>query len=230
MRTGPADVWDTDTAVRFVPQLLQGLLVTLHAVVVGMALALVLGLVWALMKRSPSRLVRWPATAITEFVRRTPLLVQLFFLYAALPRVGVTLDVFYAGALGLGLHYSCYVAEVYRAGLESVPRGQWEAARALDLTPAQTYRHVVLPQAVPPILPPLGNYLISMFKETPLLSAITVLEMLRRATIFGKETFRYLEPYTLVGLTYLVLSLLASLLVARLERRLGAYRGSVAHG
>lgn len=223
-------MWRWDTAAQFLPDLARGLLVTLEAVAVGMLLALGLGLAWALMKRSQRTWVRWPALGVTEFVRRTPLLVQLVALYAAVPSIGLTLPVFAVGAFGLGLHYSCYVAEVYRAGLEGVPRGQWEAARALGFSGPQTYRYVVLPQAVPPILPPLGNYLISMFKETPLLSTITVLEMLRRATIFGKDSFRYLEPYTMVGLTYLVLSLLAASLVARLERRVGARRGSSALG
>lgn len=223
-------MWRWNTAEAFLPELGRGLLVTIQAVALGTVLALSLGLAWALMKRSPRRWLRWPVVGLTEFVRRTPLLVQLVFLYAALPEIGVHLDVFVAGVLGLGLHYSCYVAEVYRAGLESVPPGQWEAARALDFTGAQTYRHVVLPQALPPILPALGNYVISMFKETPLLSVITVLEMLRRARIFGDDTFRYLEPFTMVGLTYLALSLVAAAGVAALERRVGRTQGSIAHG
>jgi polar amino acid transport system permease protein len=222
-------MWSWDTAEAFLPELARGLLITVQAVVFGMLLALVLGLAWALAKRSERAWIRWPVIALTEFVRRTPLLVQLVFLYAALPEVGLDVPVLVAGTIGLGLHYSCYVAEVYRAGLESVPRGQWDAARALHLSSVQAYRHVILPQAVPPILPPLGNYLISMFKETPLLSAITVLEMLRRAAIFGKDTFRYLEPYTMVGVTYLVLSLLAASLVARLERRMATTVSGVAH-
>jgi polar amino acid transport system permease protein len=185
-----------------------------------MTIALVLGLVWAVARRSRLRVVSWPATAIVEAVRSTPLLVQLYFFYFLPAHVGLVMDVFVTGVLVLGLHYSCYTAEVYRAGIESVPRGQWEAARALNLTRNQTYRHVVLPQAIPPILPALGNYLIALFKDTPLLSAITVLEILRRATIIGKETFRYLEPYTIVGVVYLVLSLVSSRLVARLEQRM----------
>lgn len=223
-------MWDADAAWAFLPELARGLVVTLQAVAGGMALALVLGLAWALGKRSRSPWLRLPVASLVEFVRSTPLLVQLVFLYAALPELGIRLPVFAAGVLGLGLHYSCYVAEVLRAGLEGVPAGQLAAAEALGLSRAQRLRHVILPQAIPPVLAPLGNYLISMFKETPLLSAITVLEMLRRATLFGKETFRYLEPYTLVGLTYLVLSLLASWLVGRMERRTARRRGAVAHG
>jgi polar amino acid transport system permease protein len=117
----------------------------------------------------------------------------------------------------LGLHYSCFTAEVYRAGIEGVPAGQWDAARALDLSRYQTYRHVILPQAIPPILPALGNYLIAMFKDTPLLSAITVVEVLQQALNFGSEHFRYLEPLTVVGAMYLVLSLISGTLVHWLE-------------
>lgn len=222
-------MWDWNHAQAFLPELLSGLVVTLQAVLGGMALALVLGLVWALLKRSSRRSIAWPVTALTEFVRRTPLLVQLLFLYAALPALGVRMPVFLMGVIGLGLHYSCYVAEVYRAGLDAVPREQFEAARALDLTPVQTYRYVVLPQAIPPVLPPLGNYLISMFKETPLLSVITVVEMLRSAEIFGQPQFRYLEPYTMVGVTYLFLSSIASRLVSWLETRIASARGEHVH-
>ncbi len=213
-------MWDWSYAWSILPELARGLWITLQAVVYGMTIALVLGLVWAVARRSRLRVVSWPATAIVEAVRSTPLLVQLYFFYFLPAHVGLVMDVFVTGVLVLGLHYSCYTAEVYRAGIESVPRGQWEAARALNLTRNQTYRHVVLPQAIPPILPALGNYLIALFKDTPLLSAITVLEILRRATIIGKETFRYLEPYTIVGVVYLVLSLVSSRLVARLEQRM----------
>ena len=214
-------MWNWEFALTILPELLRGLVVTLEAVVWGMGLALLLGLVWAMLRRSPRRLWAWPASGIVEFVRSTPLLVQIYFLFYFLPSLGITLSPLVAGVLALGLHYSCYTAEVYRAGIEGVARGQWEAARALNLTMAQTYTHVILPQAIPPVIPALGNYLIAMFKDTPLLSAITVLEVLQQAKMIGKETFRYLEPLTMVGAMYLVLSLLAGLLIGWLERRYG---------
>jgi polar amino acid transport system permease protein len=123
--------------------------------------------------------------------------------------------------IGLGVHYATYTSEVYRAGIEGVPKGQWEAATALNLPTSRVWRSVVLPQAIPRVLPALGNYVIAMFKETPLLSAITVLEMLAAAKGLGNETFRYLEPLTMVGLLFLLVSLPASLSVRRLERRYG---------
>jgi len=212
-------MWDWDFAFSILPDLGRGLWITLQAVFWGMLLALTVGLAWAVARRSRRRLVSWPVHAVVEFVRSTPLLVQLYFFYYVPVQAGM-MGEFMAGVIALGLHYSCYTAEVYRAGIEGVDRGQWEAARALNLTRRQTYRHVVLPQAIPPILPALGNYLIAMFKDTPLLSAITIMEILRRATIIGKETFRYVEPMTIVGVAYLVLSLLSSRLVGYLERRL----------
>jgi polar amino acid transport system permease protein len=124
--------------------------------------------------------------------------------------------------LALAVHYGASASEVYRAGIESVPRGQWEAARALGLPPGRTFLRIILPQALPPIVPALGNYVVAMFKDTPLLSTITVLELLYTAKNLGAETFRYLEPFTLVGVLFLVVSLLAAQGVRQLERRLPA--------
>jgi polar amino acid transport system permease protein len=122
----------------------------------------------------------------------------------------------------LGLHYSAYTSEVYRAGIDSVPRGQWEAAIALNLSPYRTFRSIILPQAIPPILPALGNYLVAMFKDTPLLAAITVNELLQSAKLIGAERFRYLEPLTMVGLLFLVASLASAHFIRILEARVAA--------
>jgi len=200
------------------PRVLQGLLVTVEATVVGMALALVVGLVLVIGRRARSRIIVAPVRFIIEFIRSTPLLVQLYFIFFVFPDLGIRLGPFLAGVIGLGLHYGCYMSEVYRSGIDNIPKGQWEAAISLDLTRIQTYRDIILPQAVPPILPMVGNYLISMFKDTPLLSAITVLEMLQRAKMIGSETFHYFEPLTVVGILFLILSLLSSVAVRRLEK------------
>jgi len=145
---------------------------------------------------------------------------QLFFLFYVLPVTGVRFSPLATGVLGLGVHYAAYCAEVYRAGLDSVPRGQWEAALALNLGRWRTLRDVILPQAIPPIVPALGNYFVAMFKDTPLLSAITVVELLQASKIAGSATFRYTEPLTLVGLIFLALSLAAAWGVRRLGARL----------
>lgn len=213
-------IWDWDFAVSIMPEILGGLGVTLLAVFWGMAIALTLGLVWATARRSNQGIVSWPTAAFVEFVRSTPLLVQIYLLFYVLPSIGLVLSPLFAGVIALGMHYSCYTSEVYRAGINAIPRGQWEAAKALNFSRWESYRYVILPQAIPPIIPALGNYVIAMFKDTPLLSAITVLEILQRGKIIGNETFRYLEPFSIVGVIFLVLSLLSGFAVTRLERKL----------
>jgi polar amino acid transport system permease protein len=180
---------------------------------------LVVGLLLALLRRNPRRWVNRPTTEVIEFVRSTPLLVQIYFLFYIGPQFGVTLHPWIAGILALGIHYGTYTSEVYRAGLEGVRKGQWEAAIALNLSKYQTYRDIILPQAIPPIIPTLGNYLIGIFKETPLLSVITIAEMLTRAKDYASENFRYTEAYIMVGVFFLVLSIPASYFVNWSERR-----------
>ena len=189
------------------------MLVTIEASIVGFFIALVLGLIFAVLKGVPLKIVSYPARVITEFFRDTPLLVQLFFLYYVLADYGIILPAFLTGALALGVQYSAYTAEVYRAGIEAVPSGQREAARALDFSPTRTFTHVILPQAVPRIVPALGNYLVSIMKDVPVLSVVTVLEMLNVAKIIGDQTFDYLVPLSMVGGLYLILTLVASAIV-----------------
>lgn len=206
--------------LKILPKILAGLLVTVEATFVGMIFALILGLILVLGRRARSPFIVVPVRFIIEFIRSTPLLVQLYFIFFVFPDIGVRLSPFLAGVIGLGVQYSCYMAEVYRSGIDNIPKGQWEAAISLDLTKLQTYRDIIIPQAIPPILPLTGNYLISMFKDTPLLSAITVLEMLERAKQIGDLTFHYFEPLTTVAIIFLILSLLSSLGVKRLEKAL----------
>ncbi|KUN82282.1 ectoine/hydroxyectoine ABC transporter permease subunit EhuD [Streptomyces griseoruber] len=212
--------WDW-TAVRdFMPQFRDGLLVTLRALALGSLISFTLGLLWALLMRTPTRWVRWPVGIVTEFVRDTPLLVQLFFLFYVLPEWGLTLSAMTTGVVAIGLHYSTYTMQVYRAGIDAVPAGQWEAATALNLPRGRTWRAVILPQALRRVVPALGNYVIAMLKDTPMLMAITVLEMLGRARLFSQQHFRFTEPLTVIGVAFIVISALASLLLRTLERRL----------
>ncbi|MGP2436850.1 ectoine/hydroxyectoine ABC transporter permease subunit EhuD [Streptomyces sp. JW3] len=212
--------WDWDAVSDFMPHFWDGLLVTLQILVLGSVISFLLGLVWALLMRVPSRWVTWPVGVVTEFVRNTPLLVQLFFLFYVLPEWGITASAMTTGVIGIGLHYSTYTMQVYRAGIEAVPVGQWEAATALNLPLRRTWTAVILPQAVRRVVPALGNYVISMLKDTPMLMAITVLEMLGEARLFSQETFRFTEPLTVIGLAFIVISYLASLALRALERRL----------
>jgi polar amino acid transport system permease protein len=215
------DVWDWNYAISILPALIEGLGLTLLATVLGSIVAMLLGLLFAILQRGP-RPVAIVIRALVEFVRSTPLLVQIFFLFFVLPQFGVVLSALTVGVIALGVHYACYTSEVYRAGIDAVPRGQWEAATALSLPRSRVWTGVVLPQAIPRVVPALGNYVISMFKEVPLLTAIGILDVVGRAEEVGNTFFRYVEPYTIAGLFFLLLSYPASLLMRRLERRVGA--------
>ncbi|UUU22402.1 ectoine/hydroxyectoine ABC transporter permease subunit EhuD [Streptomyces sp. DSM 40750] len=212
--------WDWNAVTDFLPHFRDGLLVTLQALALGSVVSFVLGLVWALLVRTPTRWVSWPVGVVTEFIRNTPLLVQLFFLFYVLPAWGLTFSALTTGVFAIGLHYSTYTMQVYRAGIEAVPTGQWEAATALNLPMRRTWTVVILPQAVRRVIPALGNYVISMLKDTPILMVITVPEMLSEARLYAQETFRFTEPLTVIGVAFILISYLASLLLRTLERRL----------
>lgn len=218
-------IFDWSFALEILPTLGSALLITIQATVLGMLVAVTLGLAQALLRRSRLAVLSLPTAFVIEFVRSTPLLVQMYFLFYVLPLTGVQMSPLATGIVALGLHYATYCAEVYRAGIEAVPRGQLEAARALNMSPWRTAVGVVLPQAIPPVVPALGNYLVAMFKDTPLLSAITVVELLQQSKMIGSTTFRYTEPLTLVGVLFLALSLIAAWGVRGLEARLQRYGG-----
>lgn len=212
-------LWNWEYVWLLVPALLKALRVTVAATLAGFAVALVLGLLVAIARRSGIRPLVLITGGIVTFIRSTPLLVQLYFLFYVLPAFGIAMSPLMTGVVGLGLHYSTYLSEVFRAGIEAVRKGQWEAAKALNMSRVQTWFRIILPQAIPPVIPVLGNYLIVMFKETPLLSAITLVEIVQTAKILGSESFSYLEPFTLVGLLFLLLSYPTGLAVRRLEAR-----------
>ncbi|MCD1261090.1 ectoine/hydroxyectoine ABC transporter permease subunit EhuD [Paenibacillus athensensis] len=210
-------MWDWNYALDILPQLLKALPMTIGATVLGFALACLLGLPLAVIRYAGGPIGSYMVAAWVEFIRSTPLLVQLFVLFYVLPLYGIAVSPFATGVIGLGIHYSTYISEVFRGGIEAVPKGQWEAARALNLGARRTWTGIILPQAVPPMAPVLGNYLITMFKETPMLSAITVVELLQTAKSLGSVSFRYVEAFTLVGCLFFALSYASSLLVRGVE-------------
>ena len=216
--------WDLSSPLAFALSILPilgiGLIVTIEATVLGFLVALALGLVLALLRRAHTRLIAWPTAVAIEFIRDTPLLVQLYFLYFVLPNYGITLPAFLTGAIALVVQYSAYTSEVYRAGLDAIRRGQWEASIALNLGRIRIYRDVIVPQAIPRIVPALGNYLVSMMKDTPILSTITVVEMLDLAKVIGDRTFRYLVPLSLVGAIFLLLTIVCSVAIRWIEAAL----------
>ncbi len=214
-------IWDTEFALSILPRIAGAAWVSVTATIAGFAVAMVVGLLLACRPRSGP--IAWAVIGFVEGVRSTPLLVQVYFLYYVLPNWGITMSAWQTGVLALGLHYASYLSEVYRAGFESVAQGQREAVIALNLRRFDSFRDVILPQALRPIVPALGNYLIGMFKETPILFVISVHEMMSVAKLIGSETFRYFEPYTIVGAIFLALSLGAAALVQQVERRLGKW-------
>ncbi|SFJ44466.1 ectoine/hydroxyectoine ABC transporter permease subunit EhuD [Aerobium aerolatum] len=213
--------WDWQFVWQIMPTLLEGFKITIIATLLGSVLAAIVGMVFAVLRRSPNPYVARPVGLVAEFIRGTPLLVQLYFLFYVLPSAGILLSPLVAGVIGLGLHYGTYTAEVYRGGIDNVPRGQWEAAKACNLNPVQTWVHVIMPQAIPPMIPALANYFIAMFKETPLLSAITVLELMNQARSIANTNYRYIEPMTMVGVFFLTVSIVSVFGLRWLERRYG---------
>ncbi|WP_202080411.1 ectoine/hydroxyectoine ABC transporter permease subunit EhuD [Caldalkalibacillus salinus] len=217
-------LWNWEYAFEVFPLIFDAIWITFSATILGFILAAIVGLILALGRRSKQAVIRYPVIGFIEFIRSTPLLVQLFFIFFALPQIpviGLTLEPMVAGVIGLGLHYSTYLSEIYRSGIDSIAKGQWEASTSLNFSRYHTWTKVILPQAIPPVIPMFGNYLIVMFKETPMLMSISVAEMMYVAQTLGSAQWRYIEPITIVGLLFLALSYPSAYLVRRLEARMG---------
>lgn len=217
--------WKWEFAWEILPRLVVATGNTLLAAGAGYAIALVLGLALAIAQRSPYRGLTFVVREFVEFIRSTPLLLQIFFIFYVGPQFGIRLSPWMSGMIAIGLHYSCYLSEVYRGGIDSVPKGQWEAAIALNMTTVQKYRRVIIPQAIPSALSGMGNYLVGIFKDTPMLSVIGVAELIHTANAIGSEHYRFLEPFTMVGIIFLAISLPAAGLIrlveGRVRRKLG---------
>ncbi|GAB4075086.1 ectoine/hydroxyectoine ABC transporter permease subunit EhuD [Barrientosiimonas marina] len=215
--------WQWDTFLDAFPMIIQGLGITVGLTLATYLFALIFGFVWTFLNAIRIRPLHWLFKWIMEFIRSTPPLVQLFFIYYAwpmVPVVGFALNPFASAIIGLGIHFSTYIGEVYRSGIEAVDKGQWEASRALNFSAKDKWLKVILPQAIPPTIPMLGNYFIIMFKEIPLASTIGVVGILNLANSYGAEHFRYLEPLTIVAVLFLVLSYPSALLINKLERKM----------
>ncbi|CBJ36268.1 putative amino-acid ABC transporter [Ralstonia solanacearum CMR15] len=212
-------------AQEFLPILLQGAVVTVEVTVLSFLLSSVIGLALALMRLSPVKAVSAAGATVVNIIRGLPIIVQLFYIYFVLPDVGIQLTAFQAGVIGLGIAYSAYQAENFRAGIEAVDPGQREAAQAMGMRGALIMRRVILPQAFRIALPPYGNTLVMMLKDSSLVSTITVAEMTRAGQLIASSTFQNMTVYTLVALLYLLMSLPLVFGLRRLERRMGAGGG-----
>ena len=211
--------WDWGFAWAILPELLQGLVVTVVATLLGSMVAFALGMVWAFVRVLRISLLTPSVSFFVEFIRGTPLLIQLYFLYYVLPTWGLTISALPTGIFGLGLFYSAYAAEIFRAGIEDLPAGQWEAALTLGLPVRRVWLGIILPQAIRSVVPILGNVIISMFKQSSLLSTITMFELLAAGLNIGSVNYRYVEPLTLVGAFYFAISFLSARIVRSLEAK-----------
>lgn len=221
--------WRWDFTFEILPRMLWATGNTLLAAGIGYAIALVVGLILMLGQRTPYRVLNFVVREMVEFIRSTPLLVQLFFVFFVAPQFGIKLSAWTSAMITIGLHFGTYLSEVYRGALEGVAKSQWEACRALNFSTLQTYRRVILPQAFPIALPGMGNYLIGIFKDTPLLATIGVAELMHTANALGAETYRYIEPYTMVGFIFLIISLPTAMGLRRLEAVVDRAQGRQKH-
>jgi len=205
----------------YLPLLGKGALITVEVFVCSLAVATLLGMVWALMRVSGVRSLMQFSKVLINVIRGIPILVQLFYIYFVFPEIGVQLSAFQAGVIGLGFAYSCYMAEVFRSGIEAVDPGQVEAAQSLGMRRALILWRVVLPQAFKISLPPYGNTCIMMLKDTSQTSIITVAELSFQGKLIASSTFKNTEIFTLVALWYLVMCVPLILIVGQLEKKFG---------
>ena len=213
------ELFNSQVAVENLGPLLAGLVLTIELTFVVIVLSLGFALLVALGGMSRWHLLRWVIKAYIEIMRGTPLLLQLIYIYYVLPEIGIRLDAFTAGVIGLTLNYSAYISEVYRGGILAVPKGQHDAAAALGMTRALAMRRIVLPQAIRIVIPTLGNYFISLFKDTALCSVVSIQEVVFTAQIVAARNFQYFTLYTVVAAMYFLVSFPAARLVGWLERR-----------
>lgn len=204
----------------FIPFLLQAALVTLELSVVSIILGLLLGLVAALMKISKIRPLVWIADFYIWVIRGTPMLVQLFLVYFGLPQVGIELGPFTAGVIALGINSGAYIAEIYRGGMLSIPKGQTEAAQSLGMSYATIMKRIILPQAIRVSIPALGNQAISMLKDSSLASLVTVSELMMVSQRFAATNYAFIEFYITAALLYLFLTTIFSFILKKIEYRL----------
>jgi len=208
-------------AVEFLPILMNGVALTIVVTLGSLILSTILGLVWALMRVSGIGVLSGLSAGLINVIRGIPIIVLLFYLYFVMPDLGITLTALQAAILGLGIAYSAYQAENFRAGIEAIDKGQIEAAQAIGMGWWLTMRRVVLPQAVRIVLPPYGNIMIMMLKDSSQASTITVAELALQGKLIASSTFKNMSVFTLVALMYLTMSIPLILLVRHFEKRAG---------
>jgi len=211
------DLLNLEVAQEYLGVLLQGLAITVFLTLIVIVMSAMLAIPVALARMSSSRLIRLPADAYVEVARATPLLLQLIYIYYVLPSIGIRLPQMLCAFIGLTFNYTAYMSEVYRGGINAVAQGQWLAAAALGMTDSLAFRRIILPQAVRIVIPSLGNYFISLFKDTALCSVVGVQELLFKGQIISARSFQYFTIYTLTGILYFSVGYPAAIFVRWLE-------------
>lgn len=214
----------------FLPTLLHGAWVTIMVSITAYVLALLVGLIFGMARMARFWPIRAVATAYVQFIRGTPLLLQLFFIYYVLPYGGIVLTPFASGVMGLTINYSAYMAEVFRSGIQAIPRGQWEAARSLGMPRRLLMRRIILPQAVRIVIPAIGNFFVSIFKDSALVSVITMRDLMFSGELLASATFKHFEIFTLVAIIYFIISYPTAKLVEFVEARLDVSQGRLGGG
>lgn len=206
-------------SAQYFPLLMEGVVLTIVVTLGSVFLSSILGLVWAIMAVSKSRILRGISRTFITIIRGIPIIVQLFYIYFVLPELGINLTALQAGIIGLGLAYSAYQAENFRAGIEAIDKGQIEAAHSIGMTDGLIMRRVILPQAIRIVLPPFGNTIIMLLKDSSLVSTITVAELTRQGQLIASSTFDNMTVFTLVALMYLTMAVPLTFLTRHLEKR-----------
>jgi polar amino acid transport system permease protein len=216
--------------VTFLPSLLQGALLTIAVSLLSFGMALVLGLATGLARISRLKVLRVVAACYIQFIRGTPLLLQLFFIYYVLPYVGIVLTPFVSGAMGLTLNYAAYMAEVFRSGIQAIPKGQWEAGASVGMSRRLMLRRIILPQAVRIIVPSIGNFFVSIFKDSALVSVITMRDLMFSGQLLASATYKHFEIFTMVAVIYFMISYPTAKFVEWVEARIDITRRPVVIG
>jgi polar amino acid transport system permease protein len=190
----------------FLPSLLQGAALTIAVSLLAFVLALIFGLAFGIARISRVAPVRGMAACYIQFIRGTPLLLQLFFIYYVLPYVGIVLTPFISGVIGLTMNYAAYMAEVFRSGIQAIPKGQWEAGSSVGMSRQLLMRRIILPQAIRIIVPALGNFFVSIFKDSALVSVITLRDLMFSGQLLASATYKHFEIFTMVAVIYFLIS------------------------
>ena len=215
--------FDLSLIVNSLPLLLKGAGLTLEITALAVGLGLIIGLFLGLAQLSKNPIFRWPAKVYVDVIRGTPLLIQIFIIYFALPNIiGERIDPYIAAVAACSLNSGAYIAEIFRAGIQSISLGQMRAGLSLGMTYPQTMRYIVLPQAVKRIIPPLGNEFIAMLKDSSLVSVIGFEELTRSGQLIIAETYGSLEIWSAVAIIYLVMTLTITRIVSVLEKKFRA--------